>query len=277
MIADGSIAPVNKMCAEVIFLSKTAVALLSMLAAISTSVSVLAAPSNGYATVAKVSAPRCLIPHGAGPGYDASIGNQQNGNSVCITVGERLLVVLSGGQPNASAWQAIHVSKPGILQVAPLRGTVGRNFKATRIGSVEVTSERPACPQAPSGAPTCDAIELWRVTVIVSALTSTPPKPSGTGIYGLLVASPTCPVERIGRPCPPRPVVAAIDIRTTDGSTAAFTHTDCAGRYAVSVRPGNYALIVITGATFPRCPSREVTVPSGSPLRADITCDTGIR
>ena len=265
-----------------IFLSKTAVGLLSMLAAICTSVSVLAAPSNGYATVANVSVPRCLIPHGSGPGYDASIGNQQNGKSVCITVGERLLVVLSSGEPNASAWRAIHVSKPGILQVAPLtlmfsRGTVGTNFKATRIGSVKITSERPACPQAPSGAPTCDAIELWRVTVIVSALTSTLPKPSGTGIYGLLVASPTCPVERIGQPCPPRPVVAEIDIRTTDGSTAAFTHTDSAGRYAVSVRPGHYALIVITGATFPRCPSREVTVSSGSPLRADITCDTGIR
>ncbi len=263
-------------------MSKTAALCLSVFVAVAVSSSVLAKTSNGLAIAPSASSLSCFVPHGSGPGYNASIGNQQSGKSVCITVGERLLVVLSAGEANASPWRAIRSSKPGILQIAPLtlmftRGTTGTNFKAIRVGSVELTAERPTCAPAPSGVATCDAIELWRAKVIVRAPAPALPRPSGTGIYGLVLASPTCPVERIGQLCPPRPVAGEVDVRDSGGKTAASTHTDSLGRYAVSLNPGRYTLVVVTGAAFPRCPNDVVAVPSKAPLRVDITCDTGIR
>ncbi|HVA99976.1 MAG TPA: hypothetical protein VNE42_01765 [Acidimicrobiales bacterium] len=262
---------------EVMLLLKAAAGFTGSCVAIVVSASLLVTSCNRFAAVSNTSTPPCIVPHGSGPGYDAAIGNQQNDKSVCITIGERLLVVLSAGATNASKWRAIHVSRSGILHIAPLtlmfsRGTTGTNFKATDVGTVELTAQRPACAPALS-AITCDTIEIWRASIIVRA----PPKPSGTGIYGSVMAGPTCPVERAGQPCPPKPVAAVVDVRNVDGVMAASTHTDRAGRYAVSVRPGRYVVLVITGAIYPRCPNDAVTVPSGSRLRADISCDTGIR
>src|SRR5487761_2182734 len=130
-------------------LSKTAAGFMGIFVAIAVSANLLVMLSNALATVLNATTPSCLVPHGSGPGYNASIGNQQNGKSVCITVGERLLVVLSAGAPNASPWRAIHVSKSGILQIAPItlmfsRGTTGTNFKAVRLGTVQLTAQRPA-------------------------------------------------------------------------------------------------------------------------------------
>lgn len=96
-------------------------------------------------------------------------------------------------------------------------------------------------------------------------------------MYGLITAGPTCPVERPNQPCPPRPVTAEVDARTGDGRTAAATHSDGAGRYALTVAPGTYTLVVVTGSTYPRCPNTTVTVQGGTPTRHDISCDTGIR
>ena len=273
---------VNKLRLGVMLMSKLAGAFLGVLSAIAISAALLTTSSNGLSTVPNASTPSCLVPHGSGPGYNASIGNQQNGKSVCITIGERLLVVLSAGAPNAAPWRGIHVSKTTVLQIAPLtlmfsRGTTGMNFKAVHLGTVQLTAQRPACAPVPSGAATCDAIQLWRATVIVRASPNALPRPSGTGVYGIVTAGPTCPVERVGQPCPPRPVAAEVDVRNAAGNTVASTHTDSAGRYAVSVSPGSYELLVITGTMFPRCPSSSVTVTSGSPVRTDISCDTGIR
>jgi hypothetical protein len=107
--------------------------------------------------------------------------------------------------------------------------------------------------------------------------TLAPPPPPGTGVYGMVVAGPTCPVQRVGQPCPPQPVAAEIDARDPNGHTVATTRSDSAGRYRLSLAPGSYILVVVTGAVFPRCPATPVTVTSGPPVRQDINCDTGIR
>ena len=131
------------------------------------------APASHAATPAGAKAlPHCLGPHGAGPGYNASIGNRENGKTVCIAVGEKLLVLLSGGSPNASPWRAVHVSKPGILRTAPLtlmltRGLTGTNFQAVRAGTVRLTSERSPCVPTTSAGARCNVIEIWQATVIV--------------------------------------------------------------------------------------------------------------
>jgi len=57
----------------------------------------------------------------------------------------------------------------------------------------------------------------------------------------------------------------------------ASTRSNSAGDYAMGLRPGRYTLVVDTGSTFPRCPTKAVTVAKGQSVRADIGCDTGIR
>ncbi|HUY05958.1 MAG TPA: carboxypeptidase-like regulatory domain-containing protein [Acidimicrobiales bacterium] len=260
--------------------AKIAGAATIVLAAIATSLALLIPSNSASARSRRVSS--CVVPRGSGPGYDASISNQQIDRSYCIVVGERLLVILSTSSPGASMWRDIKVSEPGILQVAPLtlmfsRGVTGMNFRAVRPGTVVLSAQRPACSPVAPGEPTCDAIDLWRATITVRPAPGSHPRSFRSGLFGVVMAGPTCPVERIGHPCPPRPVVGAVDVRNIAGGTVATTHTDGAGRYFVSVSPGSYSLVVVTGSAFPRCPSEGVTVTSGSPQRIDVTCDTGIR
>jgi hypothetical protein len=101
--------------------------------------------------------------------------------------------------------------------------------------------------------------------------------PSGTGAYGYVTAGPTCPVEKQGQPCPPRPVSAGIDAHNASGVTVASTRSDSYGRYAFDLAPGRYMLVVVIPSGFPRCPETSVAVQRGSATRADVSCDTGIR
>ena len=96
------------------------------------------------------------------------------------------------------------------------------------------------------------------------------------GVYGTITASPTCPVEQPGQQCAPRGVAATIKA-IKRRRVVASTRSNSAGDYAMGLRPGSYTLVVNTGATFPRCPTKPVTVPTGQSVRADISCDTGIR
>ena len=134
-------------------------------------ISVTAAPAEATAPW-PASARECMVPHGAGPGYNASIGNKQNGKTVCVTVGEKLLVILSVGSPNGDPWHPLHLSKQGVLKLAPLtlmlsRGLTPTNFEAARPGVVRLSSERSPCGQKATGVATCDVIEVWQATVIV--------------------------------------------------------------------------------------------------------------
>jgi hypothetical protein len=98
-----------------------------------------------------------------------------------------------------------------------------------------------------------------------------------SGVNGTVTAGPTCPVEQVGHPCPPRPVSAGIRAQSARGGVVARTHSDANGHYAMALRPGRYTLVVQTGSQFPRCPATPVTVPRNGTVTADISCDTGIR
>jgi Carboxypeptidase regulatory-like domain len=93
----------------------------------------------------------------------------------------------------------------------------------------------------------------------------------------MISAGPTCPVERLGQPCSPRPVSAEVDAHARDGRTVTTTHSDPDGDYRLTLAAGQYTLVVVTSNGFPRCPSTALTVTDGPPARADVSCDTGIR
>lgn len=101
---------------------------------------------------------------------------------------------------------------------------------------------------------------------------------SAPGVYGLVTAGPSCPVERQGQSCPPNAVSGArVDAQAADGHVVASARTSANGGYSVVLGPGRYTLVVTTGSAYPRCPATPVTVSAGAASRADISCDSGIR
>lgn len=126
------------------------------------------------------------------------------------------------------------------------------------------------------------AVRLALVAVVSLTLTAcaagkSPSTPSTATLIGRVTAGPTCPVERPDRPCPPAPVSATVQTRTTGGRVVASTHTDGDGRYRLQLRPGAYVLVAITPTLMPRCSPVNVTVSANHTTRAAISCDTGIR
>jgi hypothetical protein len=113
----------------------------------------------------------CQAAGGGGPGYSASVGTKHNGATICLKVGQKLLVLLSAPHLQGPDWSPIAASPPGVLRPAALtlmlpRGTTAENFRAVRVGTARLRSTRPVCPDTP-GRPHCLAIEGWSVTVSV--------------------------------------------------------------------------------------------------------------
>lgn len=104
------------------------------------------------------------------------------------------------------------------------------------------------------------------------------PPESPALIFGIVDASPGCPVERPGHACAPRPVgharVQARDMRT---GAIVSTRTSASGHYSLTLNEGRYVLAVTEEQPLPRCPDVIVAVTSRAPVRADIRCDSGIR
>jgi hypothetical protein len=116
-------------------------------------------------------------------------------------------------------------------------------------------------------------ISLGGVTTGCAAATSA----EVTGrVEGVVVAGPTCPVERAEQPCPPRPVSGEVRL-VRDGDVAAQVQTDSAGHYVLSAPAGHYLVVVDVGGPFPRCPVTPVDVGVVATVTANVDCDTGIR
>ena len=113
-------------------------------------------------------------------------------------------------------------------------------------------------------------------------------RPAGTGsaqpsgpvtlISGVVEARPGCPVERPSRLCRPRPLGhVRIEARSLPAGGTASTRTRADGHYSFRLAPGRYVLVAVTRQVLPRCPHVLVPVTSPAPVRANITCDSGIR
>lgn len=95
---------------------------------------------------------------------------------------------------------------------------------------------------------------------------------------GTVSAGPTCPVERVGDPCPPRPVQTALQLRTAAGTVVASGSSGGDGGFSIAAPPGSYTLETPPGSSaYPRCQPVQVTVTTGTYTLVDMTCDTGIR
>jgi len=111
-----------------------------------------------------------------------------------------------------------------------------------------------------------------------STTSTTSAKAVGSGVEGVVSASPTCPVERVDQPCPPRPVQTEVRVVRGDGTVAARGDSGTDGQFRIEVVPSRYRL----EADYPGGPGRgctpmDVAVEKDRFTHADVDCDTGIR
>ena len=98
-----------------------------------------------------------------------------------------------------------------------------------------------------------------------------------SGVRGLVLYGPTCPVERPGRSCV-RPYEASITVkREPTGTVVAHVDSGTNGRFSVRLRAGRYLLVPRSGKPFPRARSRTVSVHSHRFTAVTIRFDSGIR
>lgn len=126
---------------------------------------------------------------------------------------------------------------------------------------------------------TCLALIAVSSVVLAACGTHTGPSAPGPAkgvVTGLVTAGPTCPAERIGHRCSPRPVVADVQARAA-GRVVASTRSRADGTYRLMLPGGTYTVVAVTQNMLPRCADRTVTVTAARTVSGDITCDTGIR
>ncbi len=99
-----------------------------------------------------------------------------------------------------------------------------------------------------------------------------------SGVRGVVLAGPQCPVEQEGSPCPDLPV-PDVEIRALqDGSVVGSVRTDDRGRFELLLAPGDYVVeAVLDGGGPPSAKPVAVTVPQGDFADVTVPVDTGIR
>jgi hypothetical protein len=102
------------------------------------------------------------------------------------------------------------------------------------------------------------------------------PRPD-SGIHGLVLYGPTCPVQRPGHTCV-RPLRAWITItHEPAGTVAARVRSAANGRFTARLVAGRYLLTPQNGKPFPRARSRIVTVSRHHFSAVTVRFDSGIR
>lgn len=102
------------------------------------------------------------------------------------------------------------------------------------------------------------------------------PSPSSVALLqGTVVVEPTCPVQRIGSPCPPAPLRGARVEAYSGNTLAAAAVTDSSGHYLVHLTPGQY-LIRVANPSLPRLVTQQTVALSGDTV-LNLSVDSGIR
>jgi hypothetical protein len=108
------------------------------------------------------------------------------------------------------------------------------------------------------------------------------PNVSSSGIKGVVLLGPTCPVERNppDPQCNDKPYQGNFVLTSPDATRILKTFSsDVSGKFTVRVSPGVYAIrLAPSQSPYPRCNSAgTIQVGAGVYTTASISCDTGIR
>ena len=100
-----------------------------------------------------------------------------------------------------------------------------------------------------------------------------------TGVTGVVTVGPTCPVERINSPCPPRRAAAAVIVSDQSGVEVTRFVSGTDGSFKVQLKPGRYTLVGTSNSPggLPRPIPVNVVVVAGSFTVVNVEFDSGIR
>jgi hypothetical protein len=127
----------------------------------------------------------------------------------------------------------------------------------------------------PGGTPAAPSAGTPPAATPPAAQTPASAQASGTGIEGVAVMGPTCPVARAWQACADKPIQLTLAI--LEGKTVVKqVQTGADGRFKVNLPPGVYTVQPQTSAPYPRG-SQQVTVVSGQYAPVKVTLDSGIR
>ncbi|HEX9312776.1 MAG TPA: hypothetical protein VGA30_08145 [Actinomycetota bacterium] len=102
---------------------------------------------------------------------------------------------------------------------------------------------------------------------------------SGSGVRGRVTLGPTCPVERVGSPCPDHPVQAVVIALRRIGDAVGNVRTDARGEFFLPLAPGTYLIYAreLSGDNPRISKFQRVTVTDGSAATVALVIDSGIR
>jgi len=95
-------------------------------------------------------------------------------------------------------------------------------------------------------------------------------------VTGQVLSAPSCPVERVGQPCPPRPVAGAVVTAVVGDEQRAETTSDQRGQFRLTLPAGHYLIRATNPGGYSSTASEEVTVAT-VPVQITLTVDSGIR
>jgi hypothetical protein len=98
---------------------------------------------------------------------------------------------------------------------------------------------------------------------------------TSSGVSGIALAGPQCPVVIQGQPCPDKPVDVTLAF-SQGASTVGTVQTGVDGTFALDLPAGTYDVTTV-GAVLPSLAATQVTVPAGSHAWLELHLDTGIR
>lgn len=96
-------------------------------------------------------------------------------------------------------------------------------------------------------------------------------------VVGRVLSAPTCPVERAGSPCPPRPVVGAAVVALRGTDVVGSTHTGEGGRFRLTLHPGRYVVRATNVGGLATTAEKQVVLTAGHTVRLTLVVDSGIR
>jgi hypothetical protein len=100
-----------------------------------------------------------------------------------------------------------------------------------------------------------------------------------SGITGLVLIGPMCPVMRADEPCPDQPFAATLLIRDSQGRQLCTVASGDDGRFQVALPAGSYEVVPLAGGAsgLPFAAPQWVTVAPGQYTAVTVAYDSGIR
>ena len=118
--------------------------------------------------------------------------------------------------------------------------------------------------------------------VLVVSTTACAKGPGGatdSGIRGIVLLGPTCPVEQASSPCPDKPMQVEVRVLDSNDDEVRKVRSGADGRFAVTLDPGTYTLVAVltAGGGPPSAQPVTVTVVAHAFANAEVLVDSGIR